>query len=310
VTSGPDSGPLEPRIGAFLGHLRHERRLSPRTVEGYAHDLGLFAQWLAQAAVADWGVVTEHHVRGFVGQRRRKGIAGRSVQRELSALRTFFRYLLREGAAASNPAQGVRAPKTARKLPATLDPDQLARLLDEPGDERLAIRDAAMMELFYSSGLRLAELVGLDLVRLDLDDATVEVLGKGAKTRRVPVGRLALDALRRWLAVRPSMASQDELAVFVSERGRRIHPRTVQARLRRRAIERGATRHVHPHLLRHSFASHLLESSGDLRAVQELLGHANIGTTQIYTHVDFQHLAQAYDAAHPRARRKREKEEG
>ncbi|MCU0971758.1 MAG: tyrosine recombinase XerC [Gammaproteobacteria bacterium] len=294
---------------AFLEHLRHERRLSPRTVEGYAHDLGLFAQWLAQAAVADWGTVTEHHVRGFVGQRRRKGIAGRSVQRELSALRTFFRYLLREGAAAGNPAQGVRAPKTPRKLPATLDPDQLARLLDEPGDERLAVRDAAMMELFYSSGLRLAELVGLDLARLDLDDATVEVFGKGAKTRRVPVGRLALDALRRWLAVRRSMASADETAVFVSERGRRIHPRTVQARLRRRAIERGATRHVHPHLLRHSFASHLLESSGDLRAVQELLGHANIGTTQIYTHVDFQHLAQAYDAAHPRARRKPEKKE-
>jgi integrase/recombinase XerC len=308
VTPADDG--LEPRIGAFLDHLRHERRMSPRTVEGYAHDLGLFSRWLAQASVTDWGVVTEHHVRGFVGQRRRKGIAGRSVQRALSALRTFFRYLLREGAAAGNPALGVRAPKTPRKLPATLDPDQLARLLDEPGDERLAIRDAAMMELFYSSGLRLAELVGLDLARLDLDDATVEVLGKGAKTRRVPVGRLALDALRRWLVARPSMASADETAVFVSERGRRIHPRTVQARLRRRAIERGATRHLHPHLLRHSFASHLLESSGDLRAVQELLGHANIGTTQIYTHVDFQHLAQAYDAAHPRARRKPEKKEG
>jgi integrase/recombinase XerC len=301
---------LEPRIAAFLEHLRHERRVSPRTVEGYAHDLGLFTQWLAQASVTDWGAVTEHHVRGFVGQRRRKGIAGRSVQRALSALRTFFRYLLREGAAAGNPAMGVRAPKTPRKLPATLDPDQLARLLDEPGDERLAVRDAAMMELFYSSGLRLAELVGLDLARLDLDDATVEVLGKGAKTRRVPVGRLALDALRRWLVARTSMAAADETAVFVSERGRRIHPRTVQARLRRRAIERGATRHLHPHLLRHSFASHLLESSGDLRAVQELLGHANIGTTQIYTHVDFQHLAQAYDAAHPRARRKPEKKEG
>jgi integrase/recombinase XerC len=301
---------LQARVESFLEHLRHERRVSPRTVEGYAHDLALFTQWLGAGAVADWGAVTEHHVRGFVGQRRRKGVAGRSVQRALSALRTFFRYLLREGAVSGNAAQGVRAPKTARKLPATLDPDQLARLLGEPGDERLAVRDAAMMELFYSSGLRLAELVGLDLGRLDLDDATVEVIGKGAKTRRVPVGRLALDALRRWLAVRPSMTSADEEAVFVSERGRRIHPRTVQARLRRRAIERGATRHVHPHLLRHSFASHLLESSGDLRAVQELLGHANIGTTQIYTHVDFQHLAQAYDAAHPRARRKPEKKEG
>ncbi len=301
---------LEPRVEAFLEHLRHERRLSPRTVDGYAHDLALFTQWLGQGAVGDWRAVTEHHVRGFVGQRRRKGITGRSVQRALSALRTFFRYLLREGEVTSNAAQGVRAPKSARKLPATLDPDQLARLLDEPGEERLAIRDAAIMELLYSSGLRLAELVGLDLAHLDLDDAMVEVTGKGAKTRRVPVGRLALEAIRRWLAVRPGLAAADETAVFVSERGRRIHPRTVQARLRRRAVERGATRHVHPHMLRHSFASHLLESSGDLRAVQELLGHANIGTTQIYTHVDFQHLAQAYDAAHPRAKRKPAKKEG
>jgi integrase/recombinase XerC len=299
-----EGGRLDAQVGAFLEHLRHERRLSPRTLEGYGHDLGLFAAWLHGAGATEWSAVTEHHVRGFVAARRRQGASGRSVQRELSALRSFFRYLLREGVARSNPAKGVRAPKTPRKLPATLDPDQLGRLLDAPADTPLAIRDAAIMELFYSSGLRLAELIGLDLGDVDLGDATVEVTGKGAKTRRVPVGRLAVEALRRWLGVRPDFAGADERALFVSERGRRLHPRTVQARLRRLALERGAARHVHPHLLRHSFASHLLESSGDLRAVQELLGHANIGTTQIYTHLDFQHLAQAYDVAHPRARRK------
>jgi integrase/recombinase XerC len=248
--------------------------------------------------------VTEHHVRAFVAARRRGGASGRSVQRALSALRSFYRYLLREGLAGSSPAQGLRAPKSPRKLPATLDPDQLAHLLDAPADSPLAIRDAAIMELFYSSGLRLAELVGLDRADLDLADAMVEVRGKGAKTRRVPIGGPALEALRRWLAVRPTLAAEGEPAVFVSERGRRLHPRTVQVRLRQLALARGAPRHVHPHLLRHSFASHLLESSGDLRAVQELLGHANIGTTQVYTHLDFQHLAQVYDTAHPRARRK------
>jgi integrase/recombinase XerC len=297
---------LHGRVDAFLDHLRHERRLSPRTLDAYGRDLALVTAWLAGGGVPDWSVVTEHHVRGFVGARRRKGTAGRSVQRELSALRTFFRYLLREGLVAGNPAAGVRPPKTPRKLPATLDPDQLGQLLDAPADTPLGLRDAAIVELFYSSGLRLAELVGLDLGDVDLGDAMVEVTGKGAKTRRVPVGRLALEALRRWLAVRTNLAAADERALFVSERGGRLHPRSIQARLRRLALERGAARGVHPHLLRHSFASHLLESSGDLRAVQELLGHANISTTQIYTHLDFQHLAQAYDQAHPRARRKRD----
>ena len=296
---------LQPAVDAFLAHLRHERRVSPRTVDGYGRDLAQLSAWLAGAGVSDWAAVNEHHVRGFVAARRRRGASGRSVQRELSALRTFFRYLLREGLASGNPGQGVRPPKTPRKLPATLDPDQLGQLLDTPAQTPLGLRDAAIVELFYSSGLRLAELVGLDLGDVDLGDAMVEVTGKGAKTRRVPVGRLALEALRRWLVVRSGLAAADERALFVSERGGRLHPRTVQARLRRLALERGAARNVHPHLLRHSFASHLLESSGDLRAVQELLGHANISTTQIYTHLDFQHLAQAYDQAHPRAKRKR-----
>jgi integrase/recombinase XerC len=297
---------LQAPLDAFLDHLRHERRLSPRTLDGYARDLEVLAAWLRSNGVSDWAAVTEHHVRGFVGARRRKGASGRSVQRALSALRSLFRYLLREGLASGNPGQGVRPPKTPRRLPATLDPDQLGQLLDAPAETPLGLRDAAIVELFYSSGLRLAELVGLDLGDLDPGDAMVEVTGKGAKTRRVPVGRLALEALRRWLAVRSGLAAADERALFVSGRGGRLHPRTVQARLRRLALERGAARNVHPHLLRHSFASHLLESSGDLRAVQELLGHANISTTQIYTHLDFQHLAQAYDQAHPRARRKRE----
>ena len=296
----PAGGP----ITAFLAHLRHERRLSPRTAEAYGRDLAAFSGWLAQSGLGDFARVTEHHVRAFVAARRRAGVSGRTVQRELSALRSFYRYLMREGLATASPAQGLRAPRSPRKLPATLDPDQLCRLLDAPAKDPLAVRDAAVMELFYSSGLRLAELVGLDLADLDLADAMVEVHGKGGKTRRVPVGTPALEALRRWLAVRPDMADDAERALFVSERGRRLHSRTVQVRLRQLALARGAPRHVHPHLLRHSFASHLLESSGDLRAVQELLGHANIGTTQVYTHLDFQHLAQVYDTAHPRARRK------
>ena len=301
-----EPGALQQVLDAFLAHLRHERRLSPRTVEGYGRDLTVLAAWLRDAGVGDWAAVTEHHVRGFVGARRRKGVSGRSVQRGLSALRSLYRYLLREGLVRGNPGQGVRPPKTPRRLPATLDPDQLGQLLDVPVDTPLGLRDAAIVELFYSSGLRLAELVGLDLGDVDRGDAMVEVTGKGSKTRRVPVGRLALEALQRWLTVRTDLAAADERALFVSERGHRLHPRTIQARLRHLALERGAARSLHPHLLRHSFASHLLESSGDLRAVQELLGHANISTTQIYTHLDFQHLAQAYDQAHPRARRKRD----
>jgi integrase/recombinase XerC len=209
------------------------------------------------------------------------------------------------GLAKVSPAVGVRAPKTPRKLPVTLEADQLCQLLDQPQDDLLAIRDAAMVELFYSSGLRLAELVAVNLGDIDGADAALSVTGKGAKTRRVPVGAKAREAVERWLRVRANLAAEGERALFVSSRGGRIHPRTVQARLAQWARERGATRGLHPHLLRHSFASHLLESSGDLRAVQELLGHADISTTQIYTHLDFQHLAQVYDQAHPRAKKKR-----
>ena len=289
----------------FTEHLRHERRLSPRTLEAYRHDLDLLAAWARYNGIDRWSRLTQHQVRRYIADRHRRGISAKSLQRELSSVRTFFRFLMREAQAAANPALGVRAPKAARRLPGVLDPDQVGHLLEVPGDDAVAVRDRAMMELFYGSGLRLSELVGLDVADLPRSDDLMEITGKGAKTRRVPVGSLARQALDRWLGVRQQLAAEGEAALFVGVRGRRISPRTVQTQLRRRAVEQGTPGKVHPHLLRHSFASHLLESSGDLRAVQELLGHADIATTQIYTHLDFQHLAQVYDKAHPRARKKR-----
>jgi integrase/recombinase XerC len=296
----------EPRdlLEAFLHHLAHERRLSPHTLSNYRRDLTRVRDWLEDGNRGTWQRLDQETVRGYVAWRHRCGASGKTLQRELSALRSLYRYLLREGESVQNPAQGVRAPKSARKLPATLDADQLCGLLDHPDDDPLMLRDTAMIELFYSSGLRLAELVSVDVGDIDMNDATLEVTGKGAKTRRVPVGGQAREAIRTWLRVRGNYAGADQPALFVSQRGNRIHPRTVQQRLQRWALTQGATRGVHPHLLRHSFASHLLESSGDLRAVQELLGHSDISTTQIYTHLDFQHLAQVYDKAHPRARKK------
>ncbi|WP_456375464.1 tyrosine recombinase XerC [Thiolapillus sp.] len=288
----------------FLRHLRLERRLSPRTLEAYRRDLEDIRAWL-QEQQRDWLDLTQAEVRAWTALRHRQGLSGRSLQRRLAALRAFYAYLKREGHIRRNPAVGVRAPKLRRKLPSTLDVDQMKQLLELSGDHPLDIRDQAMMELLYSSGLRLAELVSADLTDLDLSDAMIEVTGKGRKTRRLPVGRKAREALQNWLRIRPSLARNDEQALFVSQRGQRLSPRSVQSRLAKRAREQGSPRHVHPHLLRHSFASHMLESSGDLRAVQELLGHADISTTQIYTHLDFQHLAQVYDQAHPRARKKK-----
>ena len=297
--------PTDPTLAAFLDHLRYERRLSPRTLSAYRRDLAEFIAWLHDNGVADWARIDSQQVRRYAATRHRQGLSPKSLQRHLSAIRAWCRYLLREGVIAANPAEGVRAPKGRRQLPHTLDADQMGRLLELPGDTPLDRRDRAIMELFYSSGLRLAELVGLDVADIAASDGLLQVTGKGSKTRRVPVGRLARAALEQWLAVRAQLAQSDEPALFVGRRGSRLSARAVEARLRQRAIEQGMPRHVHPHMLRHSFASHLLESSGDLRAVQELLGHADISTTQIYTHLDFQHLAQVYDRAHPRARRKR-----
>ncbi len=304
-----DDGKLREWIDRFLQHLQHERRLSPHTITNYARDLELVADWCRQNGIDDWPQLAPHQVRGFVAKRHRSDISGKTIQRELSSLRSLFNYLLREGIAENNPAQGIKAPKVKRRLPATLDIDQLSSLLDVAEDDPLGLRDLAILELFYSSGLRLAELVSINLHDLDLRSAQLEVTGKGAKTRQVPIGRKAVEALQRWIQVRGGLAKPEEPALFVSSRGRRIHPRTIQQRMKQWALKHGASRSIHPHMLRHSFASHMLESSGDLRAVQELLGHADISTTQIYTHLDFQHLANVYDKAHPRARRKKGREE-
>jgi integrase/recombinase XerC len=243
-------------------------------------------------------------VRALIAVHHQKGLSGRSIQRLLSALRSFYAYLQREGIIDNNPAQGVSAPKGKRELPRTLDVDQVAQLLSVEPSNDLLLRDQAMLELFYSSGLRLAELVSLNMSELDLDAALVRVIGKGAKTREVPIGRRAKAILLRWFSVRAAWAGQTtQEAVFITRRGHRLSPRTVQKRLRSWGLRQGFDVAIHPHRLRHAFATHLLESSGDLRAVQELLGHTDISTTQVYTHLDFQHLAKVYDQAHPRARK-------
>ena len=299
----------DPLVESFLAHLANERRLSPHTLAAYRRDLADFARWNREHRCLQWVELRQGDIRQYAATRHRQGLSGKSLQRRLSALRGFFRYLVREGHLQQDPAHGVRAPRSGRKLPSTLDVDQMDRLLSHSSDDPLGLRDRAMMELLYSSGLRLAELVSLDLHDLDLQDAMLEVTGKGAKTRRLPVGRKALEAIRRWLEARCSLADSGEEALFVSRRGNRISARSVQARIDLQARRQGTDRHVHPHLMRHSFASHLLESSGDLRAVQELLGHSDISTTQIYTHLDFQHLAKVYDQAHPRARRRKKSRE-
>jgi integrase/recombinase XerC len=291
-------------IARYLEHLAKERRLSPHTSSNYARDLGALADFLERSSVTDWKRVDSQHVRVFAARSHAGGLNPRSVQRRLSAARGFFNYLTREGAVASNPAVDIRAPKAARRLPGTLDVDQICQLLDIPGDDALAVRDRAIMELFYSSGLRLAELVGLSITDIDLADRTVRVLGKGSKTRVVPVGRKACDAIRAWLRERAALARVDETALFVGRNGTRLKARAVQLRIAMWARRKGLPSRVYPHLFRHSFATHLLESSKDLRGVQELLGHADISTTQIYTHLDFAHLARTYDASHPRAKRK------
>ena len=292
------------QIDGYLKHLGTERRLSPHTATNYARDLRALAEFMERGNLSDWKRVDSQHVRVFAARAHAGGLSPRSVQRRLSAVRGFFNYLLRERIVTSNPAVEIRAPKAARRLPGTLDVDQLNQLLDIPAEDALAVRDKAIMELFYSSGLRLDELVGLDIGQLDLPDRTVRVLGKGRKTRVVPVGRKAIEALRVWLRERATLADLDDPALFVGRNGTRLKHRAIQLRIAYWARRKGLPAHVHPHLFRHSFATHLLESSKDLRGVQELLGHADISTTQIYTHLDFAHLARTYDASHPRAKRK------
>jgi len=291
-------------IDKFIHHLEYERRLSPLTCKHYRRDLDALAVFCDEIERATWADLDSEDFRAFSGTSYRRGLSARSIQRRLSAARTFYRYLLREKQVRKNPVASVPAPKHGKRLPENLDADRMGRLLDIPGDTPIVDRDRAILELLYSSGLRLAELIDLNLGDVDSRDATVRVTGKGNKDRIVPVGSKALDALARWQKSRASMADQDETALFVSNRGQRLSPRSVQSRVTYWAKRQGIDSKVYPHLFRHSFATHLLESSHDLRGVQELLGHANISTTQVYTHLDFQHLAQIYDKTHPRARKK------
>ena len=289
------------RVAAYLKHLQVERRLSPHTVAGYSRDLDAL---LARAGAVTLPQLQNLHIRRAVAALHSRGLSGKSIARMLSSWRGLFNWLARHHGHGTNPAAGVRAPKSAKMLPHALSPDLTGRLLDAPIQEPLDVRDRAMFELFYSSGLRLAELVSLDLsARREIEaESEITVVGKGSKARRVPVGAKAVAALGRWLDIRARFARPEETALVVGARGRRIAPRVVEERLARLGRQLGLA--VHPHMLRHSFATHLLQSSGDLRAVQEMLGHASISTTQVYTHLDFQHLAKVYDQAHPRAKKK------
>jgi len=290
-------------IEQFRRHLQNERRLSPHTVTNYGRDLArLHAFCRRHGATVD--ALTPALMRRYASELHRAGLSGKSIQRALSAARAFYRYLLRENRATLNPVVGIPVPKSPRRLPQALSPDEAARLVEIPTAEPLAYRDRALLELLYSSGLRLSELVALDIDDLQLRDGVVTVTGKGRKQRIVPVGKAARAALAAWLTERAPLAAPGDAAVFIGRNRRRLSGRAIEARVGYWARRQGLARPVHPHMLRHSFATHLLESSGDLRAVQELLGHANISTTQIYTHLDFQHLAKIYDQAHPRARRK------
>jgi len=308
-------------IERFAAHLKLERRMSDHTVAAYRRDLGQLRAFCTARRIAHWSALAHRDVRAFAAAAHAAGLAARSIQRRLSSVRSFYGYLAREGVTSANPAEEVRAPKVKKRLPATLDADQMARLLEFRTEDSLSARDKAAMELLYSSGLRLSELVSLDLPAIDLEDRTVRVVGKGGKSRVVPIGRHAIDALRVWLAERSALlggardrpAGEDRAAaehgvirspVFIGRSGNRLTARAVQRRVGLWARRQGLSVHVHPHMFRHSFATHLLESSGELRGVQELLGHADLRTTQIYTHLDFQHLAEVYDASHPRARRR------
>lgn len=291
-------GPIE----EFLDHLRVEKRVSAHTLDAYTRDLAALTQWSEHGGRGEVLGLQVEDVRAFIAAEHRRGLTPKSLQRRLSACRSFFGWQVRMGRIEQSPAAAIRAPKAPRKLPQVLDPDEAKALVEVPTDVPLGLRDRALLELFYSSGLRLSELCALRWRDLDLSDALVTVLGKGNRQRSVPLGSHACEALAQW---RASTGAGNEAQVFPGRGGGPISARAVQLRIRHLAQRQGLFKRVHPHLLRHSFASHILESSGDLRGVQELLGHADIATTQIYTHLDFQHLAKVYDASHPRAKRKK-----
>lgn len=292
------------RISQFLAYLSHEKRYSTHTCQAYARDLADFVKFAEENLISDWQAVTSQNMRSFVAALNRHQQSTRSIQRKLSSVRSFYRFLMREGLAQKNPVEGVKSPKVGKKLPNVMDVDQVQGLLNAHTDDITSVRDLAMLELFYACGLRLSELSGLDREDIDFNESMVRVTGKGNKTRLIPLGKHARQAIEQWLKRREELVDQDQSALFVSTRGTRLANRSIQARLKYWGEKTGLGSALHPHRLRHSFASHLLESSGDIRAVQELLGHANLSTTQIYTHLDFQHLAQVYDAAHPRAKKK------
>ena len=297
---------MNPDLDSYIQTLRSEKYYSPHTCNNYRRDLRRFQDFLGARAIDDWQKVTYTDVSAYAAQRHRQGRKSRTIARDLSSIRSFYQFLIRLGRVAKNPALEVSAPKSDKPLPKTCDPEALEQLLRaSAGDDDLLQRDLAIFELIYSSGLRLAELVSINLDDIDFAQQQMMVTGKGNKTRYLPVGSKAIEAVHRWLSIRPRFSRDaSQKALFLSKLGRRISPRNVQSRLNRLIERRALGQKLSPHVLRHSFATHLLESSSDLRAVQELLGHANIGTTQVYTHLDFQHLASVYDAAHPRARRK------
>ena len=294
--------PLLPAVEGFLRYLKVERQLSPLTQENYARQLKVIISQADEMKITAWSQLEPAQVRNIAARSRRAGLGPSSLALRMSALRSFLDWQVRQGQLSGNPAKGISTPRNARHLPKNMDVDEVNQLLEIDLNDPLAVRDRAMLETMYGGGLRLSELVNMDLRHLDLDSGEVRVVGKGSKERQVPIGGTAVTWLQHWLPLRDSFAPQDD-AVFVSNRGSRISARNVQKRFAEWGIKQGVASHIHPHKLRHSFATHLLESSGDLRAVQELLGHANLSTTQIYTHLDFQHLATVYDSAHPRANR-------
>lgn len=305
-TSAVQHLPFVEPLAAFFTYMRSEKQFSPLTQQNYRRDLEKFQQFCAQKSLTDLHLLNMNHVRTAVAHLHREGLGGKSLQRWLSSLRSFFQFCIKHGMMKNNVAEGIAAPKSPKLLPKTMDVDQAAQFVAVEGDDYMNKRDRALLELIYSSGLRLAEVTSLNLQDIDWGEAMLSVIGKGRKMRILPIGAMALAALKDWLPARSQFTQDDEPALFTTQRGGRISHRAVQMRMQQLSIKQGMDNPIHPHMLRHSFASHMLESSGDLRLVQELLGHANISTTQIYTHLDFQHLAKVYDQAHPRAGRKKD----
>lgn len=302
-----ESGPFQAELQRFYQFLQTEKQYSRHTLSAYRRDISRFIAFCTQQGLLRWEQIDEHGIRQFVSQVHRQGLGGRSIQRLLSALRRLFHFLQVNQCIRQNPAAHVRAPKSERKLPEVMHPQELSRLLQCNSEDPLVVRDYAILELLYASGLRISELISLDMVDIDGASRSVRVIGKGRKERHAPFGKHAAKSLEKWFKCRKVLINEDNDAVFVSRSGSRISASTIRARLQKLCREKGISQRVYPHLMRHSFASHMLEASQDLRAVQELLGHAHLKTTQIYTHLDFQQLAKTYDAAHPRAQKKNQK---